>query len=77
LTSSFYVLFWFTFLNYKWTFALFLKFELEMNLTFITRMLLHASDDLHTYLHSIIEKHEEIGKFKIFWYKFFSKTGRR
>ena len=27
-----------------------------MNLTFITRMLLHASDDLHKYLHS---QHEE------------------
>jgi hypothetical protein len=42
----------------------FLKFE--MNLTFITRILLHASDDLHTYLHSIIERHEEIGKIENF-----------
>jgi hypothetical protein len=37
-----------------------------MNLTFITRILLHASDDLHTYLHSIIERHEEIGKIENF-----------
>ena len=40
--------------------------KFEMNLTFITRMLLHASDDLHTYLHSIIERYEEIGKIENF-----------
>jgi len=40
--------------------------KLKMNPTLITRMLLHENDGLHTYLHSIIEKHEEIGKIETF-----------